>query len=87
MFRAEEEDSEEVPDEISRLLEYDERIIQPFEEPVEIINLGSECLPIALVTTLSRTLELTRTPPMMVLPTSQWWDGTTLKGLLHRRIP
>ena len=24
-------------------------------------------------------LELTRTPPTVVLPTSQWWDGTTLK--------
>ena len=26
-------------------------------------------------------LELTRTPPMLVLPTSQWWDGTTLKDI------
>ena len=23
--------------------------------------------------------ELTRTPPTVVLPTSQWWDGTTFK--------
>ena len=42
MFGAEEEDSEEVPDEISRLLEHDENIIQPFEEPIELINLGDE---------------------------------------------
>ena len=26
-------------------------------------------------------LELTRTPPTVVLPTSQWWDGTTLKDI------
>ena len=42
VFRAEEEDSEEIPDEISRLLEHDEKTIQPFEEPVEMINLGNE---------------------------------------------
>ena len=42
VFGAEEEDSEEVPDEISRLLEHDEKTIQPFEEPIEMINLGNE---------------------------------------------
>ena len=26
-------------------------------------------------------LELTRTPPTVVLPTSQWWDGTTWKDI------
>ena len=26
-------------------------------------------------------IELTRTPPTVVLPTSQWWDGTTLKDI------
>ena len=26
-------------------------------------------------------LELTRTPPTVVLPTSQWWDGTTFKDI------
>ena len=26
-------------------------------------------------------LELTRTPPTVVLPTSQWWDGITLKDI------
>ena len=42
VFRAEEEDDEEVHDEISRLLEHDEKTIQPFEEPIEMINLGDE---------------------------------------------
>ena len=42
VFRAEEEDDEEVPVEISRLLEQDEKVIQPFEEPVELVNLGDE---------------------------------------------
>src|ERR1044072_6208721 len=39
---AEEEFEEEIPDEISRLLKHEERIIQPHEEPLEAINLGSE---------------------------------------------
>ena len=42
MFGAEEEDIEDIPDEISRLLEHDEPTIQPFEEPIEMINLGNE---------------------------------------------
>ena len=40
VFRAEEEDEEEIPVEISRFLEHDEKIIQPFEEPMELANLG-----------------------------------------------
>src|ERR1044072_2701415 len=39
---AKEEVEEEVPDEISRLLKHEERIIQPHQEPLEAINLGSE---------------------------------------------
>src|ERR1044072_3047489 len=39
---AEEEVEEEIPDEISRLLKHEERIIQPHKEPLEAINLGSE---------------------------------------------
>ena len=39
---AEEEVEEEIPDEISRLLKHEERIIQPYKEPLEAINLGSE---------------------------------------------
>src|ERR1051325_6024198 len=38
----EEEIEEEIPDEISRLLKHEERIIQPHKEPLEAINLGSE---------------------------------------------
>ncbi|KAI5424770.1 hypothetical protein KIW84_030818 [Lathyrus oleraceus] len=42
MFEAEEESDVEVSDELSRLLEQDEKIIQPFEEKIELVNLGSE---------------------------------------------
>ena len=41
IFEAEEEEIEEIPDEISRLLKQEERIIQPHEETIEIVNLGS----------------------------------------------
>ncbi|KAI5426829.1 hypothetical protein KIW84_032309 [Lathyrus oleraceus] len=42
VFKAEEEDVEEIPDEITRLLEHEEKIIQPHLENLETINLGSE---------------------------------------------
>ncbi|KAI5435419.1 hypothetical protein KIW84_022012 [Lathyrus oleraceus] len=42
VFEAEEESDEEVSDELSRLLEHDEKTIQPFEEQIELVNLGSE---------------------------------------------
>ncbi|KAI5410058.1 hypothetical protein KIW84_055513 [Lathyrus oleraceus] len=42
VFEAEEESDEEVSDELSRLLKQDEKIIQPFEEQIELVNLGSE---------------------------------------------
>ena len=42
IFEAEKEEIEEIPDEISRLLKQEERIIQPHEETIEIVNLGSE---------------------------------------------
>src|ERR1044072_1884910 len=42
VFDAKEEVEEEIPDEISRLLKHEERIIQPHKEPLEAINLGSE---------------------------------------------
>ena len=42
VYEAEEESDEEVPEEISRLLEQEEKIIQPFQEPMEVVNLGSE---------------------------------------------
>ncbi|KAI5421776.1 hypothetical protein KIW84_045275 [Lathyrus oleraceus] len=42
VFEAEEEIDEEVSDELYRLLEHEEKAIQPFEEQIELINLGSE---------------------------------------------
>ena len=42
VFKAEEEEDEEIPEEISRLLRQEERSIQPYKEPLETVNLGSE---------------------------------------------
>ncbi|KAI5389365.1 hypothetical protein KIW84_074859 [Lathyrus oleraceus] len=42
VFDTEEDDVEEIPDEITRLLEHEEKIIQPHLENLEIVNLGSE---------------------------------------------
>ncbi|KAI5444592.1 hypothetical protein KIW84_013015 [Lathyrus oleraceus] len=42
VFEAEEDDDEEIPDEITRLLEHEEKIIQPHLENLETVNLGSE---------------------------------------------
>lgn len=42
MYEAEEEEEENIPDEISKLLKNEEKTIQPFKEPMEVINLGSE---------------------------------------------
>ncbi|KAI5385363.1 hypothetical protein KIW84_072096 [Lathyrus oleraceus] len=42
VFEAEEDDVEEIPDEITRLLEYEEKIIQPHLENLETVNLGCE---------------------------------------------
>ncbi|KAI5408537.1 hypothetical protein KIW84_054401 [Lathyrus oleraceus] len=39
---AEEGSDEEVSDELSHLLEHEEKAIQPFEEQIELVNLGSE---------------------------------------------
>jgi len=38
----EEEEDEEIPKEISRLLEQERKTIQPYGETLEVINLGSE---------------------------------------------
>ncbi|KAI5434817.1 hypothetical protein KIW84_021582 [Lathyrus oleraceus] len=38
----EETDDEEVSDELSRIVEHEEKAIQPFEEQIELVNLGSE---------------------------------------------
>ena len=42
VFEAEEEEDKEIPEEISRLLRQEERSIQPYKEPLETVNLGSE---------------------------------------------
>ncbi|KAI5396008.1 hypothetical protein KIW84_062272 [Lathyrus oleraceus] len=42
VFDAEEESDLEVSEELYRLLEKDEKIILPFEEQIELVNLGSE---------------------------------------------
>ena len=42
VFEAEEESDEEVSDELSRLLEHEGKAIQPFEEQIDLVNLGSE---------------------------------------------
>ena len=42
VYGAEEEDNDEIPEEVSRLLEHEENSIQPYKEPLETINLGSE---------------------------------------------
>ena len=42
VYGAEEEDYDEIPEEVSRLLEHGENTIQPYKEPLEVINLGSE---------------------------------------------
>jgi len=42
VFEAEDEDSNDIPDEISRLLEQEEKTIRPHQEEIELINLGTE---------------------------------------------
>ncbi|KAI5427282.1 hypothetical protein KIW84_032627 [Lathyrus oleraceus] len=42
VFEVEEDDVEKIPDEITRLLEHEEKIIQPHLKNLEIVNLGSE---------------------------------------------
>jgi hypothetical protein len=42
VLEAEEESDEEMSDELSRLLEHEEKAIHSFEEQIELVNLGSE---------------------------------------------
>ncbi|GAU51766.1 hypothetical protein TSUD_415550 [Trifolium subterraneum] len=42
IYEAVEEEDEEIPDEIRRLLDQEKRTIQPHKEVIELINLGSE---------------------------------------------
>src|ERR1044072_1782832 len=40
VYVAEEEEFDEIPEEVSRLLEREENTIQPYKVPLEVINLG-----------------------------------------------
>ena len=42
MYGAEEEDYHEILEDVSRFLEREENSIQPYKEPLEVINLGSK---------------------------------------------
>ena len=42
VFEAEEEEDMEIPDEIAWLLRQEEKAIQPHQETIEVINLGSK---------------------------------------------
>ena len=42
VYMAEEEEYDEIPEEVSRLLEREESAIHPYKEPLETIDLGSE---------------------------------------------
>ncbi|XP_039685658.1 uncharacterized protein [Medicago truncatula] len=42
VYEAEEEENEEIPDEISRLLEQERKTIQPYGDELEVINLGTK---------------------------------------------
>ena len=42
VFEAEDEGEDDIPDEITRLLEQEEKAIQPHQEEIELINLGTE---------------------------------------------
>lgn len=42
VFEAEEEDWDEIPEEVTRQFENEEGAIQPYKEPLETVNLGSE---------------------------------------------
>ena len=42
VFGAEDEEDDDIPDEITRLLEQEEKAIQPHQEEIELINLGTE---------------------------------------------
>ena len=42
VFEAEEEEWDEIPEEVARQFENEEDTIQPYKEPLETVNLGSE---------------------------------------------
>jgi len=42
VYKAEDEEDDDIPYEITRLLEQEEKAIQPHQEEIEFINLGTE---------------------------------------------
>ena len=42
VFEAEDESEDDIPDEITRLLEQEEKAIQPHQEEIELVNLGTD---------------------------------------------
>ena len=42
VYEAEEEEFKGIPYEISRLLEQEDKTLEPYKEPMELINLGTE---------------------------------------------
>ena len=42
VFEAEDEEDDDIPYEITRLLEQEEKTIQPHQEEIELVNLGTE---------------------------------------------
>jgi hypothetical protein len=42
VYEAEGEEFEEIPNEISRLLEQEDKTLEPYKELMELINLGTE---------------------------------------------
>ena len=40
VYVEEEEEFDEIPEEVSRFLKHEENTIQPYKEPLEVINLG-----------------------------------------------
>jgi len=45
VYEAEDEENEEIPDEISRLLEQERKNIQPYGEALEVIKIGASLDP------------------------------------------
>lgn len=42
VYEAKEEEFKEIPDEISKLLEQEDKTLEPYKEPMELINVGTE---------------------------------------------
>ena len=74
VYGAEEEDYDEIPEEVSRLLERKENSIQPYKEPLEVINLGLEEDPKEFKIGVLLHPETAMTEPVI------WCNETSLKS-------